>query len=377
MWTLFLETRIAGNEIWRILFFFAAMLASLAAGRLARYFMERSAARLRGQAIPGLLLGALAKPAVAASFAIGWWLGLAALTLASPGIRGAADMIGTVLNAFAVGYALYSLVDIVDHYLHRMTTRTDSKVDDVLAPLVGKSIRITILVLAVVNVVQQISGKSITTILAGLGVGSLAIALAGQDTIKNFFGSLVILMDKPFEIGERIVVDGHDGPVESIGFRSTRLRTFDGHLVTIPNAEMATKTVRNIGKRTFIRRVANLTLTYDTPPEKLRRARDIVLKILAKPEVSHPDFPPRVYFSDFNDASLNLMMIYWFHPPDYWRYMELTERINLEILERFNAEGIDFAFPTQTVYLANDAKRQAALRLLGGAEAGHPPASAP
>jgi len=221
-------------------------------------------------------------------------------------------------------------------------------------------------VLVIVNVIQQVSGRSITTILAGLGVGSLAIALAGQDTIKNFFGSLVILTDKPFEIGERIVVDNFDGPVESIGFRSTRIRTLDGHQVTIPNSEMVNKSVRNIGRRPYIRRLSNITVTYDTPPAKMRMAVAIIEEILTNHEGMNADFPPRVYFDGFNDTSLNIMMIYWYHPPDYWKYMQFCESVNLRILERFNEEGIDFAFPTQTIYLANDDKRQMALRLLSG-----------
>ena len=238
--------------------------------------------------------------------------------------------------------------------------------DDVLAPLVGKSIRITVFVLALLNVAQQVSGKSITTILAGLGVGALAIALAGQDTIKNFFGSLVILLDKPFEIGERIVVDNYDGPVESIGFRSTRIRTLTGHQIIVPNSEMVNKTVQNIGRRPYIRRLANITITYDTPPEKVERALDIIKEILKNHEGINPEFPPRVFFNGFNDSSLNILMLYWYFPPEYWKYLQFSEHVNMQILERFNAEGIDFAFPTQTIYLANDNKRQLALNLLRG-----------
>ncbi|MBU4212404.1 MAG: mechanosensitive ion channel family protein [Verrucomicrobia bacterium] len=362
------QTSIAGNELWKVLVFFAAILFSLIAGRLARFFMQRAAdhSREKKKKMIGLLLAALSRPVVMAAFTLGWWLGIAALTNLGPSLRNMADTIGHTLNAIAIGYALYSLVDIVDYYLLGLARKTESKVDDVLAPLVGKSIRITVFVLVLLNVIQQVSGKSITTILAGLGVAGLAIALAGQDTIKNFFGSLVILMDKPFEIGERIVVDNYDGPVESIGFRSTRIRTFDGHQITIPNSEMVNKTIQNIGRRPFIRHLASITITYDTPPEKVQRALDIIKEILNNHEGMHPEFPPRVYFNAFNDASLNIIMIYWYHPPGYWEYMQFSEHVNQQILERFNAESIDFAFPTQTIYLANDDKRQMTLRLLRG-----------
>jgi len=121
--------------------------------------------------------------------------------------------------------------------------------------------------------------------------------------------------------------------------------------VTVPNSEMVNKAVRNVGKRPFIRRVANITITYDTPPEKVRRAVAILEELLSDHEGRHPDFPPRVFFNEFNDWSLNLLMIYWYHPPDYWDYLAFTHRLNLEILERFNAEGIAFAFPTQTLHV--------------------------
>ncbi|MDD5482423.1 MAG: hypothetical protein PHP98_02040 [Kiritimatiellae bacterium] len=176
------QTSIAGIEIWRVLVFFAAILLALVAGRLARFFMERAAkhSRARGRELPGLACAALARPVVMAAFTLGWWFGITALASAGPAIISAAETVGYILNAIAIGYALYALVDVVDHYLLNLAAKTESKVDDVLAPLVGKSLRITVFVLVLVNVIQQISGKSITTILAGLGVGSLAVALAGR-----------------------------------------------------------------------------------------------------------------------------------------------------------------------------------------------------
>jgi len=358
-----LNYSVVGNEVWRLVLFFIIVLLSSAVGRLARFSVDRVARRPTAPARhwQPVVLKAIARPFVLLGLAVGIRLGVSVLILGEA-LEGLASTCGNVATAAAIGYAIYSLVDIVDHYLRQMSERTESRLDDVLAPLVGKSIRITVTVLVVMNVVQEVSGKSITTILAGLGVGGLAIALAGQDTIKNFFGSIVILGDRPFEIGDRIVVDGHDGPVESVGFRSTRIRTLEGHQVTVPNSEMVNRTVQNIGRRPYIRRVANLTITYDTPPEKVARALEIVKDVLHDHEGMHPDFPPRVYFNDFNDWSLNLLMIYWYHPPEYWDFMAFTERVNMEILERFNAEGIEFAFPSQSIYLAgtssgNDAEQ--------------------
>ena len=176
-----------------------------------------------------------------------------------------------------------------------------------------------------------------------------------QDTIKNFFAApWLVFTDRPFAIGDRVVVDGHDGVVQEVGFRSTRIRTLEGNLVTLPNGELANKTILNIGQRPHIHRLMNVTIPYDTPPKKVRRAVEILRDVLANHEGMEKDFPPRVFFNDFNSASLNLLVIYWYHLPDYWAYMAFSEKVNMEILRRFNDEGIEFAFPTQTLYLAGD-----------------------
>ena len=191
------------------------------------------------------------------------------------------------------------------------------------------------------------------------------MALAAQDTLKNFFGSIMIMLDKPFTVGQRVVVGGHDGTVEEIGFRSTRVRTLTGHLVTVPNEKVATDSVENIGRRPSIRRLTNITITYDTSLDKVQKAVEIIREILENHEGMDPEFPPRVYFNEFNADSLNILMVYWYFPPDYWAYLELTQRINLEIMRRFEEEGIQFAFPTTTTYLAHDDRRPMQVQVSG------------
>ncbi len=272
-------------------------------------------------------------------------------------IREFLDTTGAILTVLAIGYTFYRLVDIPYEKFTQIARRSDSKLDDMLVPIISKSLRLTIIVLAFVQVAQVLSDKPITSIIAGLGIGGLAIALAGQESIRNLFGSVMIFLDKPFEIGDRIVVDGFDGPVEEVGLRSTKIRTLVGHLVTIPNGELANKTIQNIGKRPFIRQLTNISITYDTPPAKIDRALEIVNELLDNHEGMNPDFPPRVYFTEMKADCLNIMALYWYHPPEYWDYLAFNERFNKEIFRRFNKEGIDFAFPTQTLHLAGDPKR--------------------
>jgi MscS family membrane protein len=271
------------------------------------------------------------------------------------------DMVVTtreIIIVIGIAYFVFELAAVPSIWFEKLVEKQKHSVNRMFVPVIKKTVRLSVIILAIFQIIQIIIDKPITAIIAGLGIGGIAIALAAQDTIKHFIGSFVIAGDKPFEIGERVVVDGHDGPVESIGLRSTAIRTLEGHLVTIPNGELANRTIQNIGKRPFIRRLGNITITYDTPPEKIREGLNIIKKILENHEGMQPDLPPRVYFSGLNNDSLNILFLYWFHPPDYWQYMEFTEKVNFRIIEEFNTAGIDFAFPTQTIHLAEDKQNQ-------------------
>ena len=197
-------------------------------------------------------------------------------------------------------------------------------------------------------------GVSVIPLLTGLGVGGLAIALAARPTLENLIGGIMILLDRPYRVGQRVVVQGHDGVVENIGFRSTRIRLLTGHQTTVPNEVMARMDIVNIDRRPFIRRTANITITYNTPLEKVKKAVQIIRDILDNHEGMLQHFPPRVFFNELNDNSLNIYMSYWYHPPDHWAFMAFNEEVNLRIMEEFEREGIEFAFPTTTTYLTQE-----------------------
>jgi MscS family membrane protein len=268
--------------------------------------------------------------------------------------------------AVALFWFIFKLVSVVDFHLKKWAASTDSSINDVLAPLLGKTLRVFIVIIGSILIIQNLTGVKIGPLLASLGIGGIAIALAAKDSIANFFGTLTILFDKPFQVGERVIIENYDGVVEDVGFRSTRIRTLAGHLVTIPNEKVVNSGLENIGKRPHIRWLTNITITYDTPPDKVEKAVSIIKEILDNHEGIHPDFPPRVYFNGFNDWSLNILVIAWYHPANYWDMQEWLQRTCLEILRRFNNEGIDFAFPSRTLYLANDDKRQLSLKMLKG-----------
>jgi MscS family membrane protein len=354
-----LEFEIAGSRIWRILALFLIILISMVLGRIIKFLLNKTSREMEKQErfIAATTFNSLARSSIFLFASFGITIALTILELQSEKMEELSRTVGAMLLTIGVGYFFYWISEIPSAWFYKMARKTESKLDDMMAPIIRKSLRITVVILVLVQIAQILSDKPITSLIAGLGIGGLAIALAAQDSIKNFFGSVILFIDKPFEIGDRVVIDGHDGPVEMVGLRSTKIRTLEGHLITVPNGELANKTIQNIGKRRYIKQITNLGITYDTPPEKIERALNILKDILDNHEGMHQDLPPRIFFNEFNADSLNIKVTYWYHPPYYWDYMAFNESFNKEVFSRFNEEGIEFAFPTQTVYIAGDSSR--------------------
>lgn len=345
---------LAGNELWRILALFLCLLFSLALGRLLRWLLCMFAQPVdRRQHLLAVGLRALGRSCVYLMLTLGLMAGMKFLDL-HPMVESISDTITSLLLTAAIGYVIYALVDVVDAWLDQIAHSTTSRMDEMLAPLIRTSLRATIVIMVIVQMTTIISEKPLTSVIAGLGVGGLAIGLAAQDTIKNVFGSLMIFGDRPFELGDEIIVDTFRGNVERVGLRSTRFRTGDGYLVTMPNGELANKTIVNVSRRPGLSRNLNLPLSYDLPPEKAERAAAIVKEILHDRKELSLLSPPQVFLSDLTNTAMTLAISYQVSPPDWWRFVAFNESVNLEILRRFRAEDIQLAYPTQTVHLRSD-----------------------
>ncbi len=245
-----------------------------------------------------------------------------------------------------------SLLGLLFHWVERRAQdRGHGDLAVIIRPIatIVKVLLITVLALVWLDNL----GFSVTTVLASLGIGGIAVALAAQDTLKNVFGSMAVLADKPYIVGERIVVKGHDGFVEEIGLRSTRMRLLDGNQVIIPNETMAQVDVLNIGRRPHIRQISNIGIHIDTPAEKAREAVQLIRDVMENHEGMHPDFPPRIYLNKFEVGWLNIFMVYWFHPPDFWAFNEFNNKANLKIMAALAERGIKLAMPAKTQYLAS------------------------
>jgi MscS family membrane protein len=358
---------------WRYLLVFGVLILTYIGMRLIGNFLSTMTVAIKyaeEKVRLRILLQAALWPVRLLLVAIAVYTARTILALPPAADRLAETIIGT-LGTLAVIFFVYRLLDILEYELVRMAEEKDALIDKTFVQMIRLFARVIVFVVGGIYLVRAVSGKPMSTLIAGLGIGGLAIALASQDTLKNFFGSLMIILDKPFKIGDRVVTQGYDGVVEQIGFRSTRVRTLTGHQVTIPNEKIAGVSVENIGRRPSIRRLTNITITYDTPLEKVEKAVAIIREILENHEGMDPEFPPRVYFNEFNDASLNIMMIYWYFPPNYWDFLHFSEGVNLKIMRAFEAEGIEFAFPTTTTYLAQDDRRP--LHITLASDSGLPP----
>jgi MscS family membrane protein len=352
---------------WEIGYFVGVLLVAMIAGQALRWLIGRHFARLAARTetqADDLFFEAIGKPISLLAMAIGLFVGaMPMLSAATESLRMAYNRFCLALTAVAVAWAIYRMVSIVDYLLGNLAKKTETQLDDMLVAIIRKALRIAVAVIAVLFIGQNILGLNITTLLGAAGVAGLAVAFAAQDTISNFFGSVMIIIDQPFIVGDRVTINGTEGIVESLGFRSTRLKNLDGHLITIPNKQVADAVIINISRRPHIKLATNLTLVYDTPPEKMEEALAILHEIYDQHEGMDPAFPARIHFNAFNDWSLNIQVVVWYHPPEYWDFMAWSQRCNLEILRRFNAAGIEFAFPTSTTYLAQDGKRRLDLRI--------------
>jgi len=201
----------------------------------------------------------------------------------------------------------------------------------------------------IVAFILENMGVNITTAVAGLGIGGVAIALAAQQILGDLFSSFVIFVDKPFKVGDFIVVDNLMGTVEHVGIKTTRLRSLSGELLVMANSDLTKSRLHNYQQMTQRRVVFGFGVTYQTSYEKMRAIPGMIREIVCAVEKTRLD---RVNFKNFGDSSLNFEVVYYVLSPDYSVYMNVQESINLAMLDLFAKEKIDFAYPTQTVFLA-------------------------
>ena len=243
----------------------------------------------------------------------------------------------------------WRFADLIGVVLIAKAQQTDSKFDDILVPLFRKTAKLFIVAFGIVYGAQYLN-VNIVPLLTGLGIGGLAFAFAAKNTVENLFGSVAVVLDRPFEVGDWIVIGDIEGTIEELGFRSTRIRTFYNSLVTMPNAALVRATVDNFGRRRYRRWKTTLGVQYDTTPEQLLAFAEGIRELVRRHPFTRKDYF-QVWCNEFADSSINILVYVFHEVPDWSTELRERERLMIDIIRLADKLGVQFAFPTQTLHL--------------------------
>lgn len=345
----FINKEFYGNNVGEWLIALVIIIASILLAKVAFYLIGKfikQFTRSTKSKLDDIIIDKFEEPIVFGIILLGIWYGLNSLNLTDYFV----DLLANVyyfLITFNVAWLITRLLDaLIEEYLVPLVEKSETDLDDQLLPIARKAIRVTIWILAIIIGLDN-AGYDIMAIVAGLGLGGLAFALAAKDSVSHLFGGFVLFTDKPFSINDRIITNGFDGIVIEIGIRSTRIRTLDGREVTIPNADIANNSIINVTSEPDRKVTLDLGLTYDTSHENMQKAMDLLQQITT--QITEIDETKTVTtFNAFGDFALNIRFIYYIKKGS--GVFGTMTKLNLEVLEKFNANKLEFAFPTQTIY---------------------------
>lgn len=331
---------------WAIGGIIAAKVLYKVAGKMLRHLTSKTKTNL-----DDLIVDKVEEPLVMAIALLAIWKGYSVLTFG----EGADELVRSAINvayALNITWGIARLLDaIILNFFMPFTLKKESVMMDQFAPILRKGLRSGVWVMGIIMAMNN-AGFDVGALLAGVGIGGLALAMAAKDFVSNIFGGVTVFIDKPFKVGDRIQIAGYDGMVEEVGIRSTRIRTLAGRLVVVPNFKFSDSILENVTIEPARKNTVQLGLTYDTSPEQIQQAIEILRQIIAESSMLEPKSV--VWFDSFGDFSLNVKLIYYVNKTGHWA--DTPGAVNLEILKRFNAAGLDFAFPTQTILTPDIAK---------------------
>ena len=339
-----------GNTLAQYGYFLLGVMLFFVIGKIISFIFETTLTRLaKGtkNTLDDFLIDALKKPLIGLVVIIGSYISLIFFLTLDEGMRRFVDGAYVIIVVIFIAWLLTKIITaFMDNIVKPIVQKSESRLDDQILPIISKTLKVIVWILAGITIAGHL-GYDITTILAGLGIGGLAFAFAAQKTVADIFGGISILVSKPFLVGDIIEAEGVIGIVEEISLRNTRIRDFDGRRITMPNSNLSSKNIKNISSEPAKKILANLGLTYGTSSKKVKQAIEILKKIVNKQKGCKKE--PAVYFTEFKDFSLNLMLIYYIEDKKNW--FNIRHEVNMKIKEEFDKAKIDFAFPTQTVYM--------------------------
>jgi MscS family membrane protein len=345
----FLDYRFLGNsiEVWAVAL--AIIIGTFVATKIVYWVLSNILRKLTAKTktnLDDVLIDKLEKPIRYSILIIGYWIAIHYIYIENEGVMNFLEAVASIAAVLTLTSITSRVFDaLVTEVVQPMVEKTEGGADNYILPIISKAVKGIIWTFGIIIGLDNI-GFDITAMIAGLGIGGLALALAAQDSVKNIFAGIMIFLDKPFKIKDRIQIEGFDGVVEEVGLRSTRIRTLDGRIVTIPNSTFTDNSVVNVTSQPALKIVLNLGLTYDTDEVGMQKGVDILRQIVAdNSDILEEDCSAG--FKDFGDFSLGILFIYYVKPEAHW--LDSQNTISKEVLARFTAAGLDFAFPTQTL----------------------------
>ncbi len=347
------EAPVLDIEIWQWIGILAVVFVGIAVDYIVRGVLRGVWARInrkRGVAEDRDLLKKAVRPFGLLAGGTLWYWSLQLLGLPAGALLVLLVAVRIIVMIAAV-WAAFRLTDLVASFLAMQAGKTDTKLDDLLIPLLRKTVKVFVAAFGLIYIADSFDIE-VLPLLTGLGIGGLAVAFAAKDTIENFFGSIAVIVDQPFEVGDWIKVGDTEGTVEHLGLRSTRIRTFYNSLVTVPNAMLVRATVDNFGRRRYRRFSTHIGVTYDTPPDTIEAFCEGIREIVRLHPYTRKD-SFHVWLNKWGPSSLDIM-IYIFHEcPDWGTELRERQRFMLDVMRLAEKMGVSFAFPTQTIEFKN------------------------
>lgn len=349
----FLGTAFFGVTVQQLLFAAVALIVGFVGGRFVERIVEGVSKRTPEGTLARAVASAFVRPAGWTVRVAGIWVALKGMPLETVAATDLDMLVDHLAQGATVALATWlgvRVVNGVSDVLSERAGQTEGTFDDQLVPIFRKAAIAFLVITGVVMIVQNL-GYSVASLLAGFGLGGAALAFASKDTVANFFGSIVIFVDRPFQIGDWIEVGEVEGTVETVGIRVTRIRTFSNAQLTIPNASFTTNPINNWSRMKKRRIKMTVGLTYDTTPDKMRQAVGAIRRIIKNDDRLHQDFY-LVNFYDFGPSSLDIFCYFFTRTTNWAEHMQVRQEFMLQVMEAMQGLKLDFAFPTTTVHLA-------------------------
>ena len=352
----FLQKEFGGVPLFRYIFFFLIFLASLIIRKLFNKYLSKKLVVLTGKTktkYDDLIVKSVLAPLNVLIIIAGLFFAISVLNLPLGVLNIQQFLIETlrVIISIVIVWIFYLLCTPVSEILRDLISKSDKQLADQFSLILRQALRVSVIVIGGILIIQNM-GYSVSSLLAGLGVGGLAIALAAQDTVANLFGTFVMFTDKPFKVGDWIQFKDVDGDVESVGFRSTRVRTWGKSLKIIPNKLFTSEIIENWSKMPKRRVKMTIGLTYDSSPEKIEECVNRIKELLQNDDDINQDYI-LVNFTAFEASSLSIFIYYFTNTTVWAEYLAIRQRINLEIMKIVRELGLSFAFPSQSLYFEN------------------------